>query len=145
MEPKLSDRLRNIVDLLPIKKGMRVLEIGCGPGAAAREVANRLGTGRILAIDRSRSAINKAIKTSKLQVASKVLTYRTVAIENFELEPGESLFDIAFAIRVGALDGRHPEIEQKALVQIAKALTKRGRLFIDHKQGIKEIPLDRYR
>ena len=145
MEPKLSDRLRNIVDLLPIKKGMRVLEIGCGPGAAAREVANRLGTGRILAIDRSRSAIDKAIKTSKLQVASKVLTYTTVAIENFELEPGESLFDIAFAIRVGALDGRHPEIEQKALVQIAKALTKRGRLFIDHKQGIKEIPLDRYR
>ncbi|MER8437086.1 class I SAM-dependent methyltransferase [Mesorhizobium sp. M1312] len=32
---------------------MRVLEIGCGPGAAAREIARRIGDGHVLAIDRS--------------------------------------------------------------------------------------------
>jgi trans-aconitate methyltransferase len=124
---------------------MRVLEIGCGPGAAAREVANRLGTGKILAIDRSNTAIDKAVKSSKVQIDAKVLTFRTAAIEDFQLEKGERPFDIAFAIRVGALDGRHPEIEQQALTRIAKALTKKGRLFIDDPQGIREIPLDHYR
>jgi cyclopropane fatty-acyl-phospholipid synthase-like methyltransferase len=145
MEQKLSSRLRNIIDLLPIRPGMRILEIGCGPGAAAREVAKRLGTGKILAIDRSRSAIDKAIKTSKSEIDSKVLTYRVTAIEDFELQKGESPFDLAFAVRVGALDGRHPEIEQQALTKIAKALTKEGTLFIDQGKGIKEILLDRYR
>ena len=28
---------------------------------------------------------------------------------NLVLEPGEARFDLAFAVRVGALDGRHPE------------------------------------
>jgi hypothetical protein len=47
------------------------------------------------------------------------------------LQKTEKPFDIAFAIRVGALDGRHPEIEKQALTNIAKALTKNGKLFID--------------
>ncbi len=48
------------------------------------------------------------------------LFYRQNAIENFDLQKTEKPFDIAFAIRVGALDGRHPEIEKQALTNIAK-------------------------
>ena len=33
--PGLSPRLREVVDALPLVEGMGVLEIGCGPGAAA--------------------------------------------------------------------------------------------------------------
>ena len=40
--PELSDRLREIVDALPLRAGSRVLEIGCGPGAMAREMAARI-------------------------------------------------------------------------------------------------------
>lgn len=47
----LSSRLAAIVDALPLRPDSRVLEIGCGPGAAARAVAARLVTGHVLAID----------------------------------------------------------------------------------------------
>jgi hypothetical protein len=64
---------------------------------------------------------------------------RQVAIEDFELEPGETPYDIAVAIRAGALDGRHPEVEREARRRIAAALTSRGRLFIDGGDSIREI------
>lgn len=54
----LSHRLAEIVDALPLRPGMRVIEIGCGPGAAARAVADRIGpNGHVLAVDRSARAI----------------------------------------------------------------------------------------
>jgi ubiquinone/menaquinone biosynthesis C-methylase UbiE len=142
---KLSPRLKAIVEALPLNAGVRVLEIGCGPGAAARTVANRIGDGYILAIDRSSIAIQQAIKSSQEEIASGRLNFRQVAVEELELAAGEQLYDIAFAIRVGALDGRHPETEQVALARIAKALTKNGKLFIDGGNPLREIPLDRYR
>jgi len=55
--PSLSPRLAAIVDALPLRPGMRVLEIGCGPGVAAREVARRLRGGHVLGIDRSQKAM----------------------------------------------------------------------------------------
>ena len=36
MTGELSDRLRAILEALPLRPGLRVLEIGCGPGALAR-------------------------------------------------------------------------------------------------------------
>ena len=60
-------------------------------------------------------------------------------IENFELLPGEELFDIAVAIRVGVLDGRHPEREKESLDRISKALKKNGNLYIDGGNPLKEI------
>jgi ubiquinone/menaquinone biosynthesis C-methylase UbiE len=54
----LSPRLKAIVEALPLRPGLRVIEIGCGPGAAAREVAERVGaSGHVLAVDRSAKAI----------------------------------------------------------------------------------------
>jgi cyclopropane fatty-acyl-phospholipid synthase-like methyltransferase len=145
MENKLSKRLADIVDKLPLKGGLRVLEIGCGPGAMAREIAKRIGNGYVLAIDRSAKAIHQATTGSKAEIETGVLLFRQVSIEKFELEAKEKPFDIAVAVRVGALDGRHPEIEKQALTKIAKALTKKGKLFIDGGNPLKELPLDKYR
>jgi len=145
MESKLSKRLNDIVRSLPLKDGIRVLEIGCGPGAMAREISRLIGNGHILAIDRSEKAIQQAISGSQQEIAGGRLAFRQIAVEKFELEPDEELFDIAIAVRVGALDGRHPEIEKQSLFNISKALTKKGRLFIDGGNPLKEINLDEYR
>jgi SAM-dependent methyltransferase len=138
----LSPRLIEIVDTLPLSPGIRVLDIGCGPGAAAREIARRIGRGYVLGIDRSAKAIALAKAASRTEIASGVLSYRHEAIEDFELERGEQPFDIAFAVRVGALDGRHQNAEARAKRRIAAALAPRGRLFIDGGHPLREISLD---
>jgi SAM-dependent methyltransferase len=141
----LSPRLKAIVDALPLRAGMRVLEIGCGPGAAAREVARRIGDGRILGIDRSATAIAQAVAGSAAEIASGRLAFRRAAIEDFRLEPGEAPYDLAFAVRVGALDGRHPEAGRRAWSRIVAALVPAGRLFIDGGDPLREVPLDVFR
>lgn len=135
----LSNRLLEIVKALPLKSGIRVLEIGCGPAAMAREISKRIGDGHILAIDRSDKAIKQALLGSKTEMESGRLSIRKIEIENFELLPGEELFDIAVAIRVGVLDGRHPEREKESLDRISKALKKNGNLYIDGGNPLKEI------
>lgn len=120
MANKLSKRLQELVDALPLKEGMRVLEIGCGSGASAREIAKRVPSGSVLGIDRSSKAIRQAIENNKTEIASGVLSFRTESIENFELHEGEEQFDLAFAVRVGALHGRHPEIERQAIEKSGK-------------------------
>ncbi|MCE4564370.1 class I SAM-dependent methyltransferase [Maribellus sp. CM-23] len=142
---KLSQRLEQIVEALPLKNGIRVLEIGCGPGAMAREIAQRIGNGHILAIDRSSKAIQQASSGSQAEMATGSLSFRQVAIEDFTFKNNEQPFDIAVAVRVGALDGRHPEIEEQALQKIALALTINGRLFIDGGAPLKEISLHKFR
>ena len=141
MASGLSPRLLAIADALPLKPGMRVLEIGCGPGAMAREIAGRIGDGHVLAIDRSAKAIAQALAASATEIASGRLSFRHVAAEDLELEPGEAPYDIAVAVRVGALDGRHPEAGRLARLRIAAALTPRGRLFIDGGDPLREVPL----
>jgi len=86
MTSKLSPRLAEIVEALPLYNGIRVLEIGCGPGVAAREIANRIGNGHILAIDRSGTAIQVAVKNSQQEISTGRLSFRQVKVEDFELE-----------------------------------------------------------
>ena len=142
---KISPRLEAIVKALPLRPGMRVLEIGCGPGPVARVVAHLIGKGHVLAIDRSEKAIEQAKGNSKEEIDLGHLEYQRIAIEDFELGPGEERFDLAFAIRVGALDGRHPKAGQKALRQIAKALKPNGRLYIDGGNPLREVSVANYR
>ena len=142
MKSKLSARLQEIVEALPLKEGLRVLEIGCGSGVAAREVAKRVTGGKVLGIDRSSKAISQAKETSTAEIASGILAFHIGPIENFELPEKEEKYDLAFAVRVGALDGRHPEIEQLAIKQIRKALKKNGKLYIDGGNPLKLLPLE---
>ena len=48
-----------------------------------------------------------------------------------------------FAVRVGALDGRHPEAGQLALRRIARACTEDARLFIDGGDPLRELAIPR--
>jgi SAM-dependent methyltransferase len=141
MKNKLSARLQEIVNALPLKEGLRVLEIGCGSGAAALEITKFVAGGHILGIDRSSKAIGRAIEKSRSEIASGILSFRNEAIETFELRDEEEKFDLALAVRVGALDGRHPELEQRAIRQIKKALKTNGKLYIDGGNPLKLLPI----
>lgn len=111
----------------------------------AREIASRIGNGAVLAIDRSEKAIDQCVRNSQNEIASGRLKFQKCAVENFTLPKNEKQFDIAIAVRVGALDGRHPEIEQTALINLTKALTSGGKLYIDGGDPWKEIDLGPYR
>ncbi|WP_433165572.1 SAM-dependent methyltransferase [Kribbella sp. CA-247076] len=144
MGERLSGRLLQVVDALPLRPGMRVLEIGSGPGAAAREVARRVGPaagGFVLGLDRSAKAVEQATAGSGELIAAGALGFRQVAVEEFELGPGEEPFELAFAARVGALDGRHPELEEEARRRIKAALVPGGRFFIDGGNPLRELEL----
>jgi cyclopropane fatty-acyl-phospholipid synthase-like methyltransferase len=127
----LSPRLRAIVDGLPLRPGMRILEIGCGPGAACREIARRIGAGYVLGIDRSVTAIQQALASSTKEMAAGILEFRQLAAEDFQLSPDEQPFDLVFAVRVGALDGRHPEAGRLAMERIRAALSDCGEFWVD--------------
>jgi SAM-dependent methyltransferase len=139
---QLSPRLRAVVDALPLQPGLRVIEIGCGPGAAAREVARRVAPdGHVLAVDRSPKAIQQLVGSAGDLIEAGVLSVRTVACEDFVLAPDEHPYNLAFAVRVGALDGRHPAVGERALHRLAQALVPGGRLFIDGGSPLREITL----
>jgi cyclopropane fatty-acyl-phospholipid synthase-like methyltransferase len=131
---KLSPRLATIVDGLPLRPESRVIEVGCGPGAAARAVAARLTTGHILAIDRSATAVAQVRAGAADLIASGRLSVRQARVEDFTLEVGEEPYDLVFAVRVGALDGRDPEAGRLALRRIASATTPDARLFVDGRE-----------
>ena len=143
MPAPLSPRLAEIVAALPLEPHLRVLEIGCGPAAAARAVAAQLTTGHVLAIDRSATAIAQARKYAAAEIASGRLSVRQVAAEDFTLLPDDEPFDLVFAIRVGALDGRHPSAGERALQRIAAATAPAARLFIDGGQPLRELSIPR--
>lgn len=119
----LSPRLAAIVNALPLQPDFRVLEIGCGTGAAARTVAARLEAGHLVAIDRSAAAVALARAAAAEHIAAGRMSVRQVAVEDFVLEAGEQPFDLVFAVRVGALDGRHPKAGERAL---RASLRRRG-------------------
>ncbi|EFQ84517.1 methyltransferase domain protein [Aeromicrobium marinum DSM 15272] len=126
---EISARLASVVDALPLVPGMRVVEFGCGPGAAAREVARRLGDGHVLGVDRLSRAIEWAVGGAGVDGAT--LEFRTGSVETFTLLEGEPPYDLAFAVRVGVLDGRHPDGFAAAVTSIIGALGPGGRLFVD--------------
>lgn len=138
----LSSRLADAVAALPLRPGMRVPEIGGAPGAAAKAVAERLDGGHILVIDRSAKGVALTERNAADEIAAGVLDVRQVAAEDFELLPGEAPFDLAFGLRVGALDGRHPEVGVLARRRIAAALAPGARLYIDGGNPLRELALD---
>ncbi|WP_308799999.1 methyltransferase domain-containing protein [Agromyces silvae] len=143
MSSALSARLAAVVEALPLRPGLRVLEVGGAPGAAAKAVARRIGDGHILVIDRSAKGVAQVERNAAEEIAAGRLSVRQVAVETFELQAGEAPFDLAFAVRVGALDGRHPDAGVEALRHLAAALTPAGRLLIDGGDPLREVALVR--
>jgi ubiquinone/menaquinone biosynthesis C-methylase UbiE len=138
----LSPRLQAVVGALPLRPGVRVLEIGGAPGAAARAVAARVApTGHVLVVDRSTRGIELTRAACDAEIRAGLIGTLHAAVEDFTLPPGQAPYDVAFACRVGVLDGRHPQRYEQALDRIRAALRPAGRLFVDRSDPLQEINL----
>ncbi len=71
-------RIRWAVDLIDVQPGDQVLEIGCGDGAAAELICSRLETGRLFAIDRSESGVDRTKRRCKKYLDTGRLTVRQI-------------------------------------------------------------------
>lgn len=125
----LTPRLAAVLEALPLRPGMRVLEIGGAPGALAREVARRVGDGHVLVVDRSPRGVALTERACAAQIAAGRLTVRCCEADDLALAPGEAAYDLVVANRVGVLDGRHPG--EVARARIRDVLAPGGRLFVD--------------
>lgn len=127
----LSPRLGTILKSLPLRPGQRVLEVGCGPGALARAMAERVAPGHVVGIDRSDRAIRQAIAASRPQMEAGILSFRLASAETFTLAPQDAPFDLVVAVRVGALDGRDVAAGALAWPRLQAALAPQGQMFVD--------------
>jgi SAM-dependent methyltransferase len=124
------NRIRWAVDTLDPGPDDLLLEIGCGPGVAVSAVCERLAGGRIVAIDRSATAIGRAERRNAEQVAAGRAVLRVAALE--ELEPADVLrgrerFDKVFAMNVNLFWVRSPRPE---LDLIRRLLGPGGALYL---------------
>ena len=98
MASKPSERFQWAVDTLAIDSSDRVLEVGCGHGVAVSLVCERLTSGRITAIDRSRKMIEMAARRNREHIARGRAVLKTSALETADL--GDERFDKIFAFNV---------------------------------------------
>ncbi len=71
-------RIRWAVDFMDVRPSDHVLEIGCGPGAGAELICQRLETGKLFAIDRSESGVDRTRRRCKRYVDAGRLTVRQI-------------------------------------------------------------------
>lgn len=123
--PAVPERLRWAVETIAVQPDDEVLEIGCGGGVSAALVCERLEAGRMLAIDRSTTQIERARTRNAAHVAAGRLELETVDVA--DLDVGARRFDTVFAVNVNVfwLAPARQELER-----IRGALSPGGTLFL---------------
>jgi len=81
------------------RPGDDVLEIGCGHGVAAAMICEKLATGRLVAIDRSRKMIDASVRRNGKYIEAGIAEFRVADVLDYD--PGPRRFDRILAVRVG--------------------------------------------
>jgi ubiquinone/menaquinone biosynthesis C-methylase UbiE len=74
----IPPRIRWAVELMDVQPNDQVLEIGCGPGAGAELICGKLGTGKLFAIDRSESGVDRTKRRNQKYVDAGRLVVRQI-------------------------------------------------------------------
>lgn len=90
-----ADCAHELWDRAGFGPGERLLDLGCGPGFAALELAERVGgAGRVLAVDRSERFVAELVREAECRGLAQ-LTAQVGEVEGLRLKPGS--LDGAFA------------------------------------------------
>ncbi|HSV95684.1 MAG TPA: methyltransferase domain-containing protein [Spirochaetota bacterium] len=119
-----KEKLRRVFDMIEIRKGARVLDVGCGSGVLFRFIEEKTGPdGTILAVDPAEGMIDRA---KELHRDFDNIQYSVGFIEDSGLPHGE--FDVALCYAV------LPHIEDipRSLKVLYRALVSGGRVYIFH-------------
>jgi SAM-dependent methyltransferase len=121
---KASERFVWAVDTLEVRPADRLLEVGCGHGVAVSLVCERLTTGTITAIDRSRKMIEMATRRNREHVDAGRALFEAIALEDADL--GDRRFDKVFAFNVAPFWQQ----SERALGAVREHLTRDGAVYI---------------
>ncbi|HLT11382.1 MAG TPA: class I SAM-dependent methyltransferase [Micromonosporaceae bacterium] len=133
MAAPVIDRARWAVQNLDVEPDDLVLEIGCGRGAAAALVCERLTTGRIVAIDRSPVMVTFAQRRNQRCLAAGRAEFLAVALADFN--PGRQRFGKIFAVNVSAF-WLGPALEE--LRHLQRLLARGGAIYLCYEQPTEE-------
>lgn len=123
--PKAAERLVWAVDTLDVQPGDRIMEIGCGHGVAVTLVCERLRTGHIVAIDRSRKMIEMATERNADHVDAGRASFQAKSLRDADL--GDARFDKVLGVHIGLFLRDDPTVE---LQIVREHLAPGGRLHL---------------
>jgi ubiquinone/menaquinone biosynthesis C-methylase UbiE len=117
--------LRRSISLAGLQPGEQVLDVGCGTGTLALDVARRVGTiGHVVGIDPSSEQIGRArAKATRRQVP---VEFQIGVIER--LPYPDQTFDVVFSTLM--MHHLPAPLKRQGLVEIARVLKPGGRLVI---------------
>ncbi len=123
---------RTTLNLLEVPAGGHLLEIGCGPGEALHDAAERGYL--IVGLDVSATMVSVARKRNNRALVSEHVAVRLVQDGKFDLEPGT--YDGAFSVHC-VYFWKEPE---RALSEIAAALKLGGRIVLAFAPDTPQVP-----
>jgi SAM-dependent methyltransferase len=126
MSQPVAERFGWAVEVLDPAPADRLLEIGCGPGVAVSLICPRLSGGTIVAIDRSRPMIDRAVRRNARCVEKGRASFEAVGLSEADFRGAQ--FDTAFAINVRLFRAD----ASRELDVLRQALKPTGALFQQH-------------
>ena len=93
-------------------------------------------------MDRSERGVEATRRNAAAEIEAGLLDVRLAVAEEVALEPGETAYDVAFACRVGVLDGRHPEGHDAAVASLRAMLVPGAPILIgtdDDSDPVREL------
>jgi ubiquinone/menaquinone biosynthesis C-methylase UbiE len=110
--------------LLPqLRAGMRILDVGCGPGSITRGLAERVAPGQVVGVDLSRETLESA-RRDAVDRGLDNLRYEEGSV--YELPFADASFDVAYAHQVL----QHLREREAALGEMLRVLRPGGLLAI---------------
>src|SRR3954454_8988438 len=107
---QIPPRLIWAVELMDPQPGDNILEIGCGPGAGAELICARLETGKLFAIDRSESGVDRTKRRNARYVESGRLTVRQIDLATLRVPVKRLNKVFAFNVNLFWVRDSHDEV-----------------------------------